>query len=301
MGIEQEGKLGGLGGLTGGDSLDGGLVDGGLGGSQRAAGLGHQLLGDLHGLAIDGVVLSLGSGGLGGLLRGLGLGNLLLNAVDLGGLDGLLGLSGGGVQGSVALHEPIQEAQIISLLSGDHLGEHDQLLGLGGADDSGGAGAAVGAGNDAQTHLGEGQGSAGTAHAEVAGKGHLAAAAEGEAAHSSDGGDGQGLQNVVDLDGQTAELAGVAGIGLGHLLDVSAGGKGTLGTGHDQHPDGGISLHEVDGVHDVAVDLAVQRVEGFGTVELDGGDAALHRVNDVGELHWYQTPFLFFIKMEERF
>ena len=45
--------------LAGGDSLDGGLVDGGLGGGQRAAGLAHQLPGDFHGLAVDGVVLSL--------------------------------------------------------------------------------------------------------------------------------------------------------------------------------------------------------------------------------------------------
>ena len=288
VGVEQKGELGGFRGLAGGHRLDGGLVDGGLGGGQGAAGLAHQLSGHLHRLGVDGVVLGLGRGGLRRLGGGLGGVDLLLHPVHLGGLHRLLGLPGGGVQAGVAGGQPVQQSQLIGLLTGDHLGQHHQLLGLGGPHNGGGPGAAVGAGDDAQPHFGEGQGGAGAAHPEVAGQGHLAAAAERKAADGRDGGDGHGLQNVVDFNGQAAEFPGVPGGGLRHLLHVGAGGKGPLRAGHDEHPDGGVGLHQLQGGHDVLVDLAVQGVQSLGPVELDGGDTVLHLVDDVGKFHGYR-------------
>ena len=61
-------------GLTGGNGLNGSLVDGSLGGSQSTGGLAHQLLGHINSLGQNGIVLSLGSGsfrGLGGSLGGV--------------------------------------------------------------------------------------------------------------------------------------------------------------------------------------------------------------------------------------
>ena len=101
VGIEQKGELGGLLSLAGGDGLNGGLVDGGLGSGQSAGRLAHQLPGHIHSLGVDGVILRLGSGGLSRFGRGLGSGNRLLRTADLGGFDSGLGLLGGSVQGGV--------------------------------------------------------------------------------------------------------------------------------------------------------------------------------------------------------
>ena len=218
MGVEQKGKLGGLSGLTGSDGLDGSLVDGSLCRSQSASRLGHESLGNLNSLCIDGVVLSLGSSGLSSLVGSLQLVEVLGTGL-LGSLECLLGFHSLGVKLSVALHIPVQEAQIISLLAGNHLGEHDQLLCLCGADNCGCTSTAVGAGDDAQTDLGEGQGGTAAANAEVACQSHLAAAAECKAANSSDGGNGQGLELAHHV---VALLAEALALGLGEPRPISA-------------------------------------------------------------------------------
>ena len=102
VGVEQKGELGGFSGLAGGNSLNGSLVDGSLCGSQSAAGLGHESLGNLNSLGIDGIVLSLGSLGLGSLVGSLQLVKVL-RASLLGSLKRLLGFHSLGVQLGIAL------------------------------------------------------------------------------------------------------------------------------------------------------------------------------------------------------
>ena len=189
----------------------------------------------------------------------------------------------------------VDHADLQGALGVDGVGGVDQLHGGAGAHDTGHALGAAEAGDDAQAHFGLAELGLLGSDADVAGQGHLAAAAQGEAVDRGDGGLLHQVHPQQDAVAQLTEGQALSHVHGGHLADVSAGDEGAASAGDDDHVDVVVVLHVVQSSFKLGKDGLIQGVQSLGAVHGDDRDVVLF-----GDLNKCHRDFLLFLVIQSK-
>ena len=149
----------------------------------------------------------------------------------------------------------------------------DDVLGPGGADETGEPLGAAGAGDDAQLHLGLTERRRVRRHAQVARQRELATTAQSEAVDRRNRRLGHGLEQPARLVPECAPRLGCLDVEVTHVLDVGSGDERLLtraGEDHDAHRL--VSGELAQPAAQVGERADVERVHRFLAIDRDEGD-----------------------------
>ena len=171
----------------------------------------------------------------------------------------------------------VDEAHRQRLRGADLAAAHDEVLGLGRADQAGQALGAAAAGDDAEQHLRLAELRLLAGDPEVAGERQLAAAAEGEAGDRGDGGAGivgHRVEGPVEAAAQReTSSCGITGVAAPELRDLGAGREEPIAAG-DDHRAGRVGL-QAEGDRLELASSACDSALTFGLLRRDHGDAVV--------------------------
>ena len=189
----------------------------------------------------------------------------------------------------------VDHADLQGAVGVDGVGGVDQLHGGAGADDTSHTLGAAEAGDDAQAHFGLAELGLLGSQTDVAGQGHLAAAAQSETVNSSDGGLLHQVHPQQDAVAQFTEGQALSHVHGSHLTDVSAGDESAASAGDDDDIDVVVLLHVVQSGLEFGENSLIQGVQSLGAVHGDDRDVVLF--SDLNKCH---RDFLLFLVIQSK-